>query len=79
MNMSLKPSGALSALYQKECRDACAKYIYWWSYKAAVVVSQKWDLSHCVRKCVHDTVKRERPILYNKHIKKSDMQIAGGR
>lgn len=60
--MSLKPSSALLAMYKKDC--PCCKS-YWWSYKAAVVASQRWDCKQCVKKCVRDTIEKERPTINN--------------
>jgi len=74
--MASKPSSALKALYKTECRTACAKYSYWWSYKAAMVASQRWDLSQCVKKCVHDTIEAERPMFCNGKTKQLDTPIA---
>ena len=63
--MSLKPSSALLAMYKKDCHDACCKS-YWWSYKAAVVASQRWDCKQCVKKCVRDTIEKERRLIMKK-------------
>lgn len=74
--MSIKPSNALLALYKKDCYAACKQYSYWWSYKAAAMSSQRWDLQLCVQKCVNDTIKNENPTFCNEEIKKSDTEIA---
>ena len=64
MNMSLKPSSALLAMYKKDCQNACNSY--WWSYKAAAVVSHRWEFKQCVKKCVRDTIEKERPMKFTK-------------
>lgn len=70
--MSIKPSEALVAMYKKDCREACAKYRYWWSYKAAAIASFRWDLSQCIEICVDDSLKEEKASFCNRRIKKSE-------
>ena len=36
------------------CEQKCAKYSYWWSYKASFLSQERFKLDKCVRKCVKD-------------------------
>ena len=36
------------------CEQKCAKYSYWWSYKASFLSQERFKLDKCVKKCVKD-------------------------
>lgn len=50
----MKPSKALLELYHDECRQKCNAYK--WVFKPPFVHT------YCVRDCVRETIKKERPL-----------------
>lgn len=41
---------------KEECRQRCAQYSYWWTYRAKLA-QQEFKIDQCVVKCVYDVQK----------------------
>jgi len=41
---------------KEECRQRCAQYSYWWTYRASLH-KQQFKIDHCVDKCMFDVKK----------------------
>jgi len=45
---------------KEECRQRCARYSYWWAYKATLN-DEMFKIDDCVNKCVYDVQKNIEP------------------
>ena len=57
--MSLKPSKYLLEEFKKECREKYQKCS--WGLRP-FMVSAWWERESCIKKCVKETIEKERPV-----------------
>lgn len=48
---------------QRECRQKCNKYKYWWSVKGSHVAWRMMDYDHCIQSCVRKSAVEQQPEL----------------